>query len=79
MLFTVSALLVGLASPALTSPLQFPGAAPLVPADTRVPNPCTTLDGTMCVFPFTYQVPAQANLLQIIHFYIALYNASGQK
>ena len=38
---------------ALTSanPLKFPGQ---LQVSQRVPNPCSTLEGTACVFPFTY-------------------------
>ena len=46
--FTVLALIV---ASAFGSPLNFPGAKP----NRRVPNPCKTLDDTICVFPFKYQ------------------------
>ena len=38
---------------ASANPLKFPGKGGLK-LTQRVPNPCSTLDGTTCVFPFTY-------------------------
>jgi len=36
------------------NPLNFPGSG-LLSVSSRVPNPCLTTEGTLCVFPFTYQ------------------------
>ena len=38
---------------ASANPLKFPGQGGLS-LTQRVPNPCSTLEGTACVFPFTY-------------------------
>merc|ERR1712110_491068 len=38
---------------ASANPLKFPGQGGLS-LTQRVPNPCSTLQGTACVFPFTY-------------------------
>merc|ERR1712110_1340619 len=38
---------------ASVNPLKFPGQGGLS-LTQRVPNPCSTLQGTACVFPFTY-------------------------
>merc|ERR1711971_328646 len=38
---------------ASANPLKFPGKGGLK-LTQRVPNPCSTLEGTTCVFPFTY-------------------------
>ena len=38
---------------AQSGPLNFPGSS--LSVSSRVPNPCLTTQGTVCVFPFTYQ------------------------
>ena len=42
-----------LASAAQANPLNFPGRNKAEP-NRRVPNPCMTMDNTVCVFPFKY-------------------------
>ena len=51
---TVLALMV---ATACCSPLNFPGASvsPVASVSSRVPNPCLTTAGSLCVFPFSYQ------------------------
>ena len=45
--------LASLLALASANPLKFPGQGGLS-LTQRVPNPCSTLEGTACVFPFTY-------------------------
>merc|ERR1719400_1752390 len=49
-----SVLTLMLVSLTQASPLNFPGSG-LLSVSSRVPNPCLTTEGTLCVFPFTYQ------------------------
>ena len=47
------ALILLVAASAHANPLNFPGRNKAEP-NRRVPNPCMTLDNTICVFPFKY-------------------------
>merc|ERR1712038_1614860 len=53
----ILASLLAIASLAAAKPqvgFGFPSSSPLTPLEQRVPNTCTTLSGSTCVFPFVY-------------------------
>merc|ERR1712076_312571 len=53
----ILASLLAIASLATAKPqvgFGFPSSSPLTPLEQRVPNTCTTLSGSTCVFPFVY-------------------------